>query len=103
MDCEPYLRQLAANNWSPETIKAYRSDLNFFAEFLKQQGLRITQVSPATIASYVEHMKAQPNPRFGRIGLRDSSISRRITAVSGLFDFLRSTSNPRLKTRHRLQ
>jgi site-specific recombinase XerD len=97
MDFEPYLRQLATSNWSPQTIKAYRSDLTFFAQFLKDRGLRITQATPSVIAGYVENLKTRSNPRFGRVGLSEASINRRIASVSGYFNFLRATSNPKLK------
>jgi len=62
MDAEPYLAQLIANNWSSETIKAYRSDLKFFAQFLDSQNLRITQVTPVLVGRYVEMMRSKPNP-----------------------------------------
>lgn len=97
MDVEPYLRQLEASNWSPETIKAYRSDLTFFAGFLKSRSLRITQVTPSVIADYVGELKSKPNPRFDRTGLSEASINRRVAAVSGFFNYLRASSNPKLK------
>lgn len=97
MDFEPYLRQLSTSNWSQHTINAYRSDLQFFAAFLKNRGLRITQVTPSIICDYVAHMKALPNPRFKREGLKPASIERRLAAISGFFDYLRTTSNPRLR------
>jgi site-specific recombinase XerD len=97
VDFEQYLRQLQASNWSPNTIKAYRSDLTFFSAFLRSRCLRLTQVTPSIIGAYVEELKARPNPRFDRIGLSEASINRRVAAVSGFFDWIRATSNPRLK------
>src|SRR4051794_17860230 len=94
---EPYLRQLETNNWSPETIKAYRSDLAFFSGFLAERKLRITQVTPVVISQYIEHMKSKPNPRFEKIGLNETTINRRIAAISGWFDYVRTTTNPKLK------
>lgn len=97
MDFAPYLRLLETNNWSPQTIAAYRSDLTFFASFLKRRSLRITQVTPSVIGDYIAEMKAVPNPRFNRVGLAESSINRRMAAISGYFDYLRTTTNPKLK------
>jgi site-specific recombinase XerD len=97
MDFDPYLRQLEASNWSPMTIKAYRSDLTFFAEFLNERKLRITQVTPSVIAAYIESLKGRSNPRFDRVGLSEASINRRIACVSGFFTYLQATSNPKLK------
>jgi site-specific recombinase XerD len=97
VDFQPYLRQLEASNWSPETIKAYHSDLTFFAEFLKGRSLRLTQVTPTVIANYVEELKSRSNPRFNRTGLSEASINRRIASVSGFFNYVRATSNPKLK------
>lgn len=96
MDAEPYLSQLIANNWSPETIKAYRSDSKCFNRFLASQKLCITQVTPAVIGRFIESMRSLPNPRFGRTGLTQITIHRRLAIISAFFDFLRTTSNPRL-------
>lgn len=52
---------------SPETLKAYKSDLNCFKRFLKQRKLRITQVRPSTINDYIAQMQAAPNPRLAGV------------------------------------
>jgi site-specific recombinase XerD len=41
---------------SPQTLKAYRSDLKDFEAFLKSRSLRITQVRPSTINEYIAKM-----------------------------------------------
>jgi len=97
MDYEPYLAQLTLNSWSPETIKAYRSDLGFFNAFLRGRNLRITQVTPTVVGAYVEHMRQMPNPRFGKTGLAQTSIARRLAVLSGFFEFLRATTRPQLR------
>ena len=97
MDYELYLRQLEANDWSPHTVAAYRSDLKFFEIFMKSRKLRVTQASPTIICEYIAEMKTKPNPQSDRVGLAAATINRRIAAVSGFFDFLRATSNPKLK------
>ena len=98
MMIEPFLNHLSVNRkLSPETIKAYRADLTGFGAFLTERGLRINQVTPATIAEYILSMKQQDNPRFGRTGLSDVTINRRITAVRRYYEYLRANSNQRLK------
>jgi site-specific recombinase XerD len=98
MTIEPFLNHLSVNRkLSPETIKAYRADLVRFATFLTERGLRINQVTPTTMAEYILHMQQAENPRFGRTGLSGVTINRRITAVRRYYEYLRATSNPKLK------
>lgn len=98
MDFEPFLAHWATNkNVSPRTIRAYRSDLKLFEAFCHDRGIRrITQVDHAAINVYIEHMQSKPNPRFNRTGLTDSSIARRLAALSSYFEYVRATSNHKL-------
>lgn len=98
MDFEPFLAHWRTlKNASPQTIKSYRSDLELFEAFLHERGIRrITQVNHAVINLYIEHMQQMPNPRFGRVGLADASIARRLAAVSSYMKYVRATSNPKL-------
>ncbi|MFZ3266100.1 MAG: site-specific integrase, partial [Terriglobales bacterium] len=100
MDFEPFLNHWRTlKNASPQTIKSYRSDLKLFEAFLHERGIRrITQVDHAVINLYIEHMQQKPNPRFGRVGIADASIARRLAAVSGYMKYLRATTNPKLRT-----
>jgi site-specific recombinase XerC len=41
-------------------------------------------------------MKSKPNQRFSRAGLADSSIARRLAALSSYFEYVRATSNHKL-------
>lgn len=99
MDFESFLAYWKTNkNCSPQTIKSYRSDLKLFQQFLTEIGIRrITQVNHDVVNRYIEHMLKKNNPRFGRTGLAASSVSRRLSAVSSYFDYIRATSNRRLK------
>ena len=96
MNPEPFLASLEARNWSPQTVKAYRSDLSIFTDFLRDRGLRITQVTPVTLTSYIEHLRGVTNARTGEKGVGEATISRRLAAISTWFDFLRA-ENPRLR------
>lgn len=98
MDFEPFLAHWATNkNASPRTVRAYRNDLKLFEAFCHERGIRrITQVDHAIINAYIEHMQSKPNPRYGRTGLADSSIARRLAALSSYFEYVRATSNHKL-------
>jgi site-specific recombinase XerD len=99
MDFEPFLTYWRHHkNCSPSTERAYRSDLKMLSQFLDTLGIRrLGQINHAVIDKYIVHMRQVGNPRFGRTGLSDSTISRRLAAVSSLFDYVRATSNPKLR------
>lgn len=99
MDFEPFLDYWAGHkNCSPETVRAYRSDLKMFDQFLDTLGIRrLIQVNHSVIDKYIAHMRQAENPRFSRIGLSESTISRRLAAVSSYFDYVRATTNPKLR------
>ena len=99
MDYEPFLAHWGTHkNCSPSTISAYRSDLKMFQQFLDEIGIRrLNQVDHTVIDTYIKYMREKSNPRFKRIGLSEASISRRLAAVSSYFDYVRATSNPKLR------
>lgn len=82
MNYEPFLNELTASGWSPETVKAYRADLKSFAEFLTIKGIRFDRISRAAIAEYENEMRLN--------GLSRATVSRRRAAVSSLFEYLRT-------------
>jgi site-specific recombinase XerD len=96
---EPFLAYWKTHKkCSPCTIKSYRSDLKMFQQFLDAIGIRrISQVDHNVVDQYIRHMEQKDNPRFGKIGLAESSISRRLAAVSAYFNYLRATTNPKLR------
>jgi len=99
MNFEPFLSHLEVNRaCSAETIRAYRSDLKMFETFLQENSIRrLSQVKCSTIKDFIDYMRQKPNPRFEKVGLSDSSISRRLAAVSGYFEFVRATSDTKLR------
>jgi site-specific recombinase XerD len=83
---------------SEQTIRSYRNDLKLFQEFLHERSIsRLTQVNYAVIDQYIDHMKQQANPRFNRTGLSDSSIARRLATLSSFFEYVRATTNPKMR------
>jgi site-specific recombinase XerD len=99
MDFEPFLNYWETiRNCSPQTIQAYRNDLELFEAFLQGQSVAdISQVDHLVIANYIKHMEQKVNLRFARIGLAESSIARRLSAVSAYFKYLCGTSDPMLQ------
>jgi site-specific recombinase XerD len=98
MDFEPFLAHLSgAKGCSAMTIKAYRSDLQFFGKFLAGRSMtRINKIDHKVVQEYIDHMRHVDNPRFNREGLSDASIARRLAALSSYLDYLRATSDPKL-------
>jgi site-specific recombinase XerD len=69
-----------------------------FGIFLLEQSVtRISQIDHAVISAYIESMRQRTNPRFGRSGLAESSMARRLAAVSSYLEFTRGTTNPKLR------
>lgn len=99
MDFEQFLKYFEINrNCSPQTIRAYRSDLKLFEAFLEERSIAsLPQVDHAIIKDYVDHMRHKNNLRFGRTGLSDSTISRRLAALSSYFEYVRANDNPKLR------
>jgi site-specific recombinase XerD len=99
VDYEPFLAHWKTHKGCSDcTIRAYRSDLKMAQQFFDEIGIRrLSQVDHAVIDRYIEHMKQKDNPRFGRTGLSEASISRRLAALSSLFDYVRATTNPKLR------
>ena len=89
MDYESFLTELKLREYSPQTLKAYRADLEHFDGFLKRRKLRVSQVTPDVIGAYKEEMSSQNNKRSGAVGLSRATIERRLAALSSFFEHLR--------------
>ena len=99
MDFEPFLRHFSTNmNCSNQTIRSYRNDLTLFDAFLKQHSIHtLAQIDHTIITNFIQHMHNMANPRYGRIGLADATIGRRLSSLSSYFEYIRATSNPKLR------
>jgi integrase/recombinase XerD len=65
---------------SRNTLAAYRSDLTDFTEFLRRQRRVLASLLPDDLVAYLAHLKT--------LGLRPSSVARRMSAVRGLYRHL---------------
>lgn len=80
---------------SPETEKAYRSDLGKFQQFLEQEGLLVKTVRPINIREYIKWLSYRRNRRTKRRGLSEDTVRRHIAAVRAYYEWLRF-SDPHL-------
>lgn len=81
IEVEEYLSWLATERGrSPNTLRAYRSDLVRYATWLEERGLSLDDVDHAGFAAYVADLKAQ--------GLAMSTAARRLAAARMLHRFL---------------
>jgi site-specific recombinase XerD len=99
MDVEPFLNHLLIRKRSSrQTISAYRSDLKLFGAFLRKRSItQMDQVDHAVINAYIKYMDGMANPRFGRTGLADSTLARRLAAVSSYLEYLRATTQLQIR------
>lgn len=91
MNFEPFLNALeAVRQASPQTIRSYRNDLKLFEDFIAEHSLtEPSQIDSTVIAGYIAWMREKPNQRTGKIGLADTSIARRLSAVSRFLEYWR--------------
>src|SRR5437899_69891 len=82
---------------SPQTVRGYRNDLKLFVVFMNELGLNdISSFGHSELNMYIESMQTQANPRFGRVGLSDASIRRRLACLNSFIDYLRAGTMPDL-------
>ncbi|MFV9881627.1 MAG: tyrosine recombinase [Anaplasma ovis] len=65
---------------SPNTSSSYRSDLEDLAEFLGRRNLRMVDASAADLRKYIRSLNSR--------GYSPATVSRRISAIRGLYGFL---------------
>jgi integrase/recombinase XerC len=99
MDFMPFLESLRfQRNYSPQTVRAYSYDLAKFDRFLTSRDVvDVTAINHPLIAAYIRELKESPTGRFGRNGLSDATIARRLAAISGFLDYTRVTTVSELR------
>ena len=56
MDFSDFIVDLSLRGFSPETIKAYKSDLEFFGSYLEDRGLKLRQVTHTIVGEFRMYM-----------------------------------------------
>ena len=99
MDFEPFLNHLETN-WgrNQQTIEAYRTTLNKFILFLQERSITCwSDVNDSIIGDYVEYTCQKSSPSSNTPGRVDSSIARRLAAISIYVEFVRANRAPNLR------
>jgi len=75
---------------APNTIYAYAHALEDFFQFCTREGISPVSATNAHIAVYVHDMTTRPNPHSNgeKIGLSNSTLQQRLTALRLFFDYL---------------
>jgi site-specific recombinase XerD len=81
MNIDGFMAALTARTHSQQTLRAYRQDLDKFAQ---------------TISDYVQHIKDTAG-RTTSGTLASASIARRLTLLSSYYPFVRAESNGKVK------
>ena len=77
---ESFIKHLSdERNYSEHTVKAYRSDLENFRDFLLKEEKKIEDADIATINAYVSTLYGKNSP---------SSVERKVSAIRSFFSYL---------------
>ena len=79
-----FLSHLSGRNDSPATVRAYRSDLSDFIEFLARRESRAPRpgdVEPLDIRAWLAELSSR--------GVKRSTIARRVSALRSFYDWMR--------------
>ena len=95
MEFDDFIATRAMRGFSPQTIKAYKSDLRLFGSYLESRGLKLRQVTHTVIGEFKAHMMTLKG-RSKTSGLATTTIDRRMAVMASLFQYL-CTVNPRRK------
>jgi integrase/recombinase XerC len=94
MNIDTYLESLRTK--SGETARAYSQTLTRFESFLREKGLRVTQVKPSTIDAFVTHL-SQNRGRTKGEQLAPATIARQLAVLSSYFTHLGDNTDGKIK------
>ncbi|MFB3813101.1 MAG: tyrosine-type recombinase/integrase [Terriglobales bacterium] len=96
MDIDGYLASLSLRTSSPETLRAYRQTLSRFEDFIRSEGIRVTQVKPTTITAFINQLSEQKGRTVGE-SLAPATIARHLAVLSSFFDVLNHNSDGKIR------
>jgi len=83
---DEYLRHLRNERQkSPATLRAYGTDLRGFADWLREQGRDVTEVSRLQLRRYLVELEEQ--------GLKATSVQRKLASLRGLFAWMQQSGH----------
>ncbi|HYD16537.1 MAG TPA: tyrosine-type recombinase/integrase [Candidatus Nanoarchaeia archaeon] len=80
---------------TPEMLRTYCSTLRRFEAFLRERGLKVTQVRKPTVDAFIDHLSAQPTRKKGP-KLAPASVARNLAILSSFYDHLRAKTDGRI-------
>ncbi len=87
MDINDFITDLSLRGYSPQTIKAYKADLSFFACYLKDRNIKLRQVTHRVVGEFKAHMTTMAG-RSKTPGLAPATIARRLAVLASLFKYI---------------
>jgi site-specific recombinase XerD len=88
MNIKSFLQYLATQTTSPETLRAYRQDLEKYETFLRAKGLRVNQAKPSTVTDFINDLTENHAGAHA-----PATVSRRLAVLSAFYEYLRENSN----------
>jgi site-specific recombinase XerD len=95
MDIDDFMAHMQIRTKSKETLRAYRSDLEKYEDFLRSKGLRVSQATRKTVEDFIRHLSSKPTRKAGA-ELSAASVNRRLSVVSAFYEFLRARSDGKM-------
>jgi site-specific recombinase XerD len=90
MNIQGFLTHLQTRGYSTGSIVSYRSELQMFQAFLREQHLQVNQVKPLHMEKYIRW-------RDRNLQGKPSSVRRRLAAISSFYDFLAVMANGHIR------
>jgi integrase/recombinase XerC len=90
MKLDEFVSSLQARQLSPNTIAAYRREVEHFQRYLRERHLRITSVTPKVVDEYVSRT-------YKESATKHAALRRRISALSTYFEYVQYVSDGRIR------
>lgn len=90
MNINGFLASLAGRDLSPNTIDAYRRELEHFQRFIRERRLRVTSVTPRVVLEYSNQFDSEPSKS-------GAAKRRRLAALSSFFEYMRLMTDGRMR------
>lgn len=89
LNFEPFLGDLETlRKASAQTVRSYRNDLKLFEDFARDRSVSEPKdITHKVVREYIKWMQEKVNPRTGKLGLADTSIARRLAALSSFLEY----------------
>jgi site-specific recombinase XerD len=90
MNTTHFLMSLQLSGYGPETLRAYKADVELLGRFLTARHLRLNQATVSVLDQFLRTLGSDRK-------LAPSTISRRLSGLSAYFDYRAARPNGRVK------